>query len=1087
MPLTTSGKVSVSNIQIIDHQIIITGVNLNSVVNFQVKDGSTLTSTQIESKTNTKLVANTLSNITFAAGKLLDFVLSDASAASTFVVNFSLCDAVFNGRGFDCSITAQEGDVLTFNSSNHKWEPRALNLSGLQYRGTWDATDVAGFPSGAVGGDYYIVNVETTGGGTHYNIGDWIVYSTALGTFEHVRNSVSKQEGDYSLTQLSDVDLSSPAPTNGMVLKYNSATSTWIPGTVTAGGSGTVTTVSVTPPLIVATATTTPALSISQASTSTNGYLSSADWNTFNTKEAALPTGGTAAQYLRGDKTLATLNTSVVPESGALYFTEARARATLITGFDNTLVGAIAAGDSIVQAFGKTQNQINTLSGGGSNYLVKNSTDTLSGAVTLTGTVDATSLGDIKVNGTPFGLTSAVSQSYVNTAVATKLDKTAGGTVAGSVSLDTDLKMKGSTSANYITVRAHATSGAYNFVLPSSGGTNGYVLSTDGAGNTSWIAAGGGGGAVSSVNTQTGAVVLTTDNIAQGSTNLYYTNANALGTTITAPTLTNSTIATSDTIQVAFGKLQAQLNNVVSQTLTGLAAGSNTVIAAGDTLLVALANLQAQITNQGTSKADKTNGAQAITASSLTATTVTATNLSVANPPLVGADAANKTYVDNSVTALGVWNKGASSSLNYTAGSVGVGTSTPGQQLSVADTFSITNASGTQYLLMGNQNSTGANHPAIIRSSNGTVEMGSGTSWTGTGGTFTSKFYMKDNGDVGLGYTPWNDFGVYRANSEAVADIISDNTSTNTARYPAIRVLNYAGSPSTGNAGNPSFSLINMRGNTSVSAPLRSGETIGAFSFNGSADTAGNYNEGAAIWANATELFSSTAAGTNLTFYTAGNGTKIAVQRMIVDQNGNVGIGSTTTPAAKLDVAGEVKFGNTSSTCNAANEGQQRYNSGTKVMEFCNATAWTAFGSGGGGGSGGLTGCPASYTLVAASNTHGTNSFCINTTIKADAVLPTQMSACMTEGAELCKNRQLSAAMDSLPAATLAEWTNVWTGDIVFGAVHNIVDVSTAAMMVYEAKSGWRQIGQKGPPMIYGNFTPNIPASSPFGGFCCKQ
>jgi hypothetical protein len=57
---------------------------------------------------------------------------------------------------------------------------------------------------------------------------------------------------------------------------------------------------------------------------------------------------------------------------------------------------------------------------------------------------------------------------------------------------------------------------------------------------------------------------------------------------------------------------------------------------------------------------------------------------------------------------------------------------------------------------------------------------------------------------------------------------------------------------------------------------------------------------------------------------------------------GNVGIG-TASPAAKLDVAGEVKFGNTSSTCNSTNEGQQRYNSTSKVMEFCNGTAWTAF------------------------------------------------------------------------------------------------------------------------------------------------
>ncbi len=50
-------------------------------------------------------------------------------------------------------------------------------------------------------------------------------------------------------------------------------------------------------------------------------------------------------------------------------------------------------------------------------------------------------------------------------------------------------------------------------------------------------------------------------------------------------------------------------------------------------------------------------------------------------------------------------------------------------------------------------------------------------------------------------------------------------------------------------------------------------------------------------------------------------------------------------PSAKLDVNGEVKFGLTAGLpCNASTEGQQRYNSTTKNMEFCNGTTWTAFG-----------------------------------------------------------------------------------------------------------------------------------------------
>jgi len=61
------------------------------------------------------------------------------------------------------------------------------------------------------------------------------------------------------------------------------------------GGTGTVTSVSGTAPISVATGTTTPVISISQATTSTNGYLSSTDWNTFNSKGSGTVTsvGGT--------------------------------------------------------------------------------------------------------------------------------------------------------------------------------------------------------------------------------------------------------------------------------------------------------------------------------------------------------------------------------------------------------------------------------------------------------------------------------------------------------------------------------------------------------------------------------------------------------------------------------------------------------------------------------------------------------------------------------------------------------------------------------------------------------------------------
>lgn len=72
---------------------------------------------------------------------------------------------------------------------------------------------------------------------------------------------------------------------------------------------------------------------------------------------------GTSSQYYRGDKTFQTLDTFVVPENSNLYFTTARVRATNLSGL--SIAGSsVVASDTILQAFGKVQNQINALLGG---------------------------------------------------------------------------------------------------------------------------------------------------------------------------------------------------------------------------------------------------------------------------------------------------------------------------------------------------------------------------------------------------------------------------------------------------------------------------------------------------------------------------------------------------------------------------------------------------------------------------------------------------------------------------------------------------------------------------------------------------
>jgi hypothetical protein len=64
------------------------------------------------------------------------------------------------------------------------------------------------------------------------------------------------------------------------------------------------------------------------------------------------------------------------------------------------------------------------------------------------------------------------------------------------------------------------------------------------------------------------------------------------------------------------------------------------------------------------------------------------------------------------------------------------------------------------------------------------------------------------------------------------------------------------------------------------------------------------------------------------------------------NNNWNVGIG-TTTPQAKLDVAGEAKIGISSPalSCNPNTAGAMRYNSGK--IEYCNGANWVGIGAGG--------------------------------------------------------------------------------------------------------------------------------------------
>jgi hypothetical protein len=393
--------------------------------------------------------------------------------------------------------------------------------------------------------------------------------------------------------------------TSGQVLQWNNTDKKWEPGTITISG-GTVTNVSVNAPLTISNPASTPSITLPQSNTTTNGYISSADWNTFNNKQPLI-TAGTNAQYYRGDKSWQTLDTSVVPENVAnLYFTNARALGVPLTGF-TTSSGAIVATDTILSAFEKTQGQINSIGTASNNYLLKNSSDTITGAVNVAIT------GALTITNSPALPTDAANKQYVDT----KLNLS-GGTLSGDLNLDTQLKLKGAT--NYVTVKAHATTGTYNFILPQTAGTSGYVLQTDGSGNLSWInpsSVAAGAGTVDSSSISNGSIVDADVNasaaIAQSKIANLTTDLSTINTSIsginTSITGINTTISSLTTTSVAEGTNKYYLDSrALAAPLTGFVAGSDTAIVASDTTLQAFDKTQGQINNRVKKTGDSMSG-----------------------------------------------------------------------------------------------------------------------------------------------------------------------------------------------------------------------------------------------------------------------------------------------------------------------------------------------------------------------------------------------------------------------------------------------------------------------------------------------
>lgn len=278
---------------------------------------------------------------------------SGPGAASVTLSNSAVTGKVLTGLTVTGTTVIATDSILTA-FGKLQGQVNAL-VGGLQYQGTWNANTNSPTITSGVGTDgyFYIVSVAGTtniDGINDWQIGDWIVFHNT--SWEKVDNTDSvtsvngftgavtlttsnisegtnlyyldsRARAAISLTTTGNSGASTYSNLTGIinVPQYSLAGLGGVPDTrqLTINGTafdlsanrswsvGTVTSIATTGPITGGTITGSGSIGITQATTSSNGYLSSTDWNTFNGKQNAITlttTGNNGSSTLIG----ATLN-----------------------------------------------------------------------------------------------------------------------------------------------------------------------------------------------------------------------------------------------------------------------------------------------------------------------------------------------------------------------------------------------------------------------------------------------------------------------------------------------------------------------------------------------------------------------------------------------------------------------------------------------------------------------------------------------------------------------------------------------------------------------------------------------------------
>ncbi|MFP5385561.1 MAG: tail fiber domain-containing protein [Bacteriovoracia bacterium] len=432
------------------------------------------------------------------------------------------------------------------------------------------------------------------------------------------------------------------ATISGQVLKWDAGSSQWIPGSV-GTGDGSVTTINTGSGLAGGPITTTGTIYIPAG-----GVLDSHLVGSINPSKLDGVRDGT--MYLRGDNTWATLKTDIFSQ--------------ILTTFTEITGSAVTNTDTVIDAFGKLQGQVTDLQSGKldktGGTLSVGTIDGVPPPVTPNQIVNKQYVDDQITNINESQWSTSAPNIYYNTGnvgIGTsipneKLEVTGNAIISGKI------RFKDS-GTNYVEFQAPASTTGVTFTLPANAGSNGYVLKTDGTGVLSW-----GPMAIDSSSITDGSIVN-----ADISPTAAIEQSKIAGLTTDLgnkePAITGGTTAQYWRGDKTWQDLEAAVRGT---DLAGFAASTGTV-AATDTVLSALGKLAGNQGNYVEIAGDTMSG-------NLNMGGNTVTNLAA---PVASSDAATKQYVDS----FGQWQK-SSGNVYRSTGNVGIGTSTMTSLLTVA-------------------------------------------------------------------------------------------------------------------------------------------------------------------------------------------------------------------------------------------------------------------------------------------------------------------------------------------------------------------------------------------------------------------